>query len=94
MSPLEVVTTHTTGESDGQGYLRVVWDVECTYKEAVALVEEPECCVSRRVGRGIGRSRRLVCNGDGDAEGVEIEDAEAVVAVAAADCNASQHFIR
>ena len=41
-SPLEVVTTHATGKSDGQGTYGVVWNVECTYTEAVAIVEEPE----------------------------------------------------
>lgn len=41
-SPLHVVSTHTTGESDGQGTYGVIWNVECTYTEAVAQVEEPE----------------------------------------------------
>ena len=41
-SPLGVVTTHATGKSDGQGTYGVVWNVECTYTEAVAIVEEPE----------------------------------------------------
>lgn len=41
-SPLEIITTHATGKSDGQGSYGVVWNVECTYTEAVALVEEPE----------------------------------------------------
>ena len=41
-SPLEVVTTHATGKSDGQGTYGVVWNVECTYTEAVAIVEELE----------------------------------------------------
>jgi hypothetical protein len=41
-SPLDVVTTHATGKSDGQGTYGVVWNVECTYTEAVAVVEEPE----------------------------------------------------
>jgi hypothetical protein len=40
-SPLEVVTTHATGKSDGQGTYGVVWNVECTYTEAVVRVEEP-----------------------------------------------------
>ena len=40
-SPLEIVTTHATGKSDGQGTYGVVWNVECTYTEAVAIVEEP-----------------------------------------------------
>ena len=40
-SPLEVVTTHATGKSDGQGTYGVVWNVECTYSEAVVRVEEP-----------------------------------------------------
>ncbi len=40
-SPLEIVTTHATGKSDGQGTYGVVWNVECTYTEAVVLVEEP-----------------------------------------------------
>jgi hypothetical protein len=38
-SPLHVVTTSATNESDGQGSFSVVWDVECSYKEAVAKVE-------------------------------------------------------
>ena len=41
-SPLEIVTTHATGKSDGQGTYGVVWNIECTYTEAVVLVEEPE----------------------------------------------------
>lgn len=41
-SPLEIVTTHATGKSDGQGTYGVVWNVECTYTEAVVLVEQPE----------------------------------------------------
>ena len=41
-SPLDVVTTHATGKSDGQGSYGVVWNVECTYTEAVAVVEEPK----------------------------------------------------
>lgn len=41
-SPLEIVITQATGKSDGQGTYGVVWNVECTYTEAVALVEEPE----------------------------------------------------
>jgi len=41
-SPLEIVTTQATGKSDGQGTYGVVWNVECTYTEAVALVEEHE----------------------------------------------------
>ena len=40
-SPLQVVTTSTTNELDGQGSFSVVWDVECSYKEAVAQVEKP-----------------------------------------------------
>ena len=40
-SPLQVVTTSTTYELDGQGSFSVVWDVECSYKEAVAQVEKP-----------------------------------------------------
>ncbi|MBO0601345.1 hypothetical protein I2483_06700 [Sporosarcina sp. E16_3] len=40
-SSLEIVTTHATGRPDGQGTYGVVWNVECTYTEAVALVEEP-----------------------------------------------------
>ena len=39
-SPLQVVTTSTTNELDGQGSFSVVWDVECSYKEAVAQVEK------------------------------------------------------
>ena len=39
---LEIVTTQcATGKPDGQGTYGVVWNVECTYTEAVALVEEP-----------------------------------------------------
>lgn len=41
-SPLEIVTTQATGKSDGQGTYGVVWNVECTYTEAVAIVEEAE----------------------------------------------------
>lgn len=41
-NPLEIVTTQATGKSDGQGTYGVVWNVECTYTEAVAIVEEPE----------------------------------------------------
>ncbi|WP_186668517.1 hypothetical protein [Sporosarcina sp. BP05] len=41
-SPLDIVTTHATGKSDGQGTYGVVWNVECTYTEAVVLVEQPE----------------------------------------------------
>lgn len=41
-SPLEIVTTLATGKSDGQGTYGVVWNVECTYTEAVAIVEELE----------------------------------------------------
>ncbi|MEK4714437.1 hypothetical protein [Sporosarcina sp. FSL K6-5500] len=41
-SSLEIVTTQATGKSDGQGTYGVVWNVECTYTEAVAIVEEPE----------------------------------------------------
>jgi hypothetical protein len=37
-----VVTTHATGKSDGQGTYGVVWNVECTYTKAVVKVEEPE----------------------------------------------------
>ncbi len=38
---LNVVTTHATGKSDGQGTYGIVWNVECTYTKAVAKVEEP-----------------------------------------------------
>ncbi len=41
-SPLQVVTTQATGKSDGQGTYGVVWNVECTYAEAVVQVEQPE----------------------------------------------------
>jgi len=41
-STLNVVTTHATGESDGQGTYGIVWHVECSYTKAVAKVEEPE----------------------------------------------------
>ncbi|KAA0965332.1 hypothetical protein FQ087_03220 [Sporosarcina sp. ANT_H38] len=41
-SPLDIVTTQATGETDGQGTYGVVWNVECTYTEAVAIVEELE----------------------------------------------------
>lgn len=41
-SPLDIVTTQATGKSDGQGTYGVVWNVECTYTEAVAIVEEVE----------------------------------------------------
>jgi len=41
-SPLEIVTMQATGKSDGQGTYGVVWNVECTYTEAVAIVEELE----------------------------------------------------
>ncbi|MFJ7936424.1 hypothetical protein [Sporosarcina sp. NPDC096371] len=50
-SPLEVVTAATAVESDGQGSFSVVWDVECSYENAVAqeelvaLVEEPAIVV-------------------------------------------------
>lgn len=41
-SSLHVVITNATGKSDGQGTYEVVWNVECTYREEVALVEELE----------------------------------------------------
>ncbi|MEK5039121.1 hypothetical protein [Sporosarcina sp. FSL K6-3457] len=41
VSPLQVITTGTSIESDGQGSFSVVWDVECSYEEMVAQVEEP-----------------------------------------------------
>ena len=41
-STLNVVTTHATGKSDGQGTYGIVWHVECSYTKAVAQVEEPE----------------------------------------------------
>ncbi len=40
-SPLQVVATEPTSEWDGQGSFSVVWNVECSYNEALALVEEP-----------------------------------------------------
>ncbi|MBE1554562.1 hypothetical protein [Sporosarcina limicola] len=36
-SPLQVVTTTVIGEPDGQGAFSVVWNVECSYKQSVAL---------------------------------------------------------
>lgn len=38
-SPLQVVTTSTSSTPDGQGSLKILWNVECSYEQA-ALVEE------------------------------------------------------
>lgn len=73
VSPLEVVTTATSIESDGQGSFSVVWDVECSYEEAVAQVEEQVAIVLAEEDDSLMTAM---------ADGVEIEDAEAVVAVA------------
>ncbi|MHA6259351.1 hypothetical protein ACXYMX_05475 [Sporosarcina sp. CAU 1771] len=39
-TPLDVVVKHSKSEVDGQGVFGVVWNVECSYPEAVALVPE------------------------------------------------------
>ncbi|CAM3109022.1 hypothetical protein FITA111629_03935 [Filibacter tadaridae] len=40
-SPLQVVTAKMDAEVDGQGSFAVVWEVECTYTEIVAVEIEP-----------------------------------------------------
>ncbi len=81
ISPIGVVATGTTIESDGQGSFSVVWDVECSYEEAVAQVEEPVTIV---LAEELEQEFAVVDDSlaTAMAEGVEIEDAEAVVAVA------------
>lgn len=80
VSPLHVVTTATTNESDGQGSFSVVWDVECSYEEAVAQVEEPALVVLAEELEQVAEADNSLMTAMAD--GVEIEDAEAVVAVA------------
>lgn len=89
VSPLQVVTTATSIESDGQGSFSVVWDVECSYEEAVAVaqVEEQVAQMVEPATVVLTEELEQVVEVDDSlltamAEGVEIEDAEAVVAVA------------
>lgn len=83
VSPLQVVTTATSIESDGQGSFSVVWDVECSYEEAVAQVEEPAIVVlAEELAEELVESDDSFATATAMVEGVEIEDAEAVVAVA------------
>lgn len=87
VSPLQVVTTATSIESDGQGSFSVVWDVECSYEEAVAQVEEQVAQVVEPATVVLAEESEQVAEVDDSLmiameEAVEIEDAEAVVAVA------------
>lgn len=73
VSPLAVVTTAESIELDGQGSFSVVWDVECSYEESVAQAEESITIVLAEEDDSFMTAME---------DGVEIEDAEAVVAVA------------
>lgn len=84
VSPLQVVTTGTSIESDGQGSFSVVWDVECSYEELLAQVEEPAIVVlAEELAEELVEVDDSFATATVMAEGVEIEDAEAVVAVVA-----------
>ncbi|WP_342505320.1 hypothetical protein [Sporosarcina sp. FSL K6-2383] len=90
VSPLQVVTTATSIESDGQGSFSVVWDVECSYEEVLAQIEEQVAQVEEPAIVVLAEElvEELVEADDSFAlatvmaEEVEVDDAEAVVAVA------------
>ncbi|WP_318615212.1 hypothetical protein [Sporosarcina sp. YIM B06819] len=79
VTPLEVVTTAASIELDGQGSFSVVWDVECSYAEGVAQLDEYDTVVLAEELEYVEEVDDSLMTAMVD--GVEIEDAEAVVAV-------------